>query len=130
MCSGGAVQTIQTVEWQGLGPHFWAGPLLSTEDATLGFGVLTVSCFDAQGGDVGISNLEQPVTLGLPLTQMSRPVNGSVARCSYWDDTTQQWVVDGQCTLKETSDGLVVDCSVTHRLGRGKHTGTPYHNST
>ena len=64
----------QVVEWDGAGPHFWAGSNLTTSRAwasshqdatTMGSSVLTVSFFNATGGKVEVDGLTQPAVVGL-----------------------------------------------------------------
>eukprot|EP01046_Picozoa_sp_COSAG06_P062338 COSAG06_NODE_14025_length_1197_cov_0.840619_2_plen_98_part_01 len=64
----------QVVEWEGAGPHFWAGKNLTAERpwapsheavTTMGSNVLTVSFFNASGGKVTVNDLSTPAVLGL-----------------------------------------------------------------
>ena len=122
--SSGEIQTIQTVAWEGLGPHFWAGPELpgAPVDVNLGSSVLTVAFFDGNNAKVNVSNLSSPVLLGLAAAAEIFPNSSQVMRCAYWDEGTRAWVaeVDGKA-LSATE----VVCGATHFTDWAAFIGPP-----
>eukprot|EP01043_Picozoa_sp_COSAG02_P030842 COSAG02_NODE_1988_length_10177_cov_3.296388_4_plen_389_part_00 len=90
---GRPTSMTQMVEWEGSGPHFWAGKNLTTsrdwarsyEDlTTMGSSVLTISFFNDTGGKVDVAGLATPaiVSLVVPEREATRGIRKQLEQLS------------------------------------------------
>ena len=126
---GQDAQTVQTVQWSGAGPHFWAGSALSEElleDTVLGSKVLTVNFFNGIGIGLNIVNLSQPVLVSLTVPAASargiKPGRNQTVKCGYWDGAIDAWVADVDAVVISESE---IGCSVTHFTDWAAFIGPP-----
>lgn len=84
---GRPTSVTQMVEWEGPGPHFWAGINLTTsrdwarshEDlTTMGSSVLTISFFNDTGGKVDVAGLATPAIVSLVVPE--REATGGIRK--------------------------------------------------
>ena len=122
VCHG--VHVIQTVEWVGAGPHYWAGavlPAMEKEHLTniiLGSNVLTVSFFGMGNEKLNITNLSQPVSVKLATSSDSVhaavPNSGQIVKCAYWSDIAGAWISDNGTDGTVVSETEIACHNITH----------------